>query len=144
MENASKALLITGAILIAMLTTSLLVYLSNNIKSLGNSEEEKKALEQLVEFNRGYEAYNKPLLYGADVITVYNKAAENNIKYNGTSVNYYIGVIIQKQDGTTMEIGDVKNNHKTNIFKCTGTEYSNITGRISKITFKYIPEPTTP
>ena len=60
-----------------------------------DAENEKKEQEQLIEFNRQYEAYNKPLLYGAEVVTVYNKAKENNLNYQVTNntQNYFFMTI---------------------------------------------------
>lgn len=85
MENASKALLISGGILLTILTLSLIIYLSNNIQLIGKAEKDKITQKQLVEFNKQYEAYNRNLLYGTDVLTVVNKAKENNKKYNITT-----------------------------------------------------------
>ena len=78
MENASKALLMAAGILLAMLIISMYMLLSDNISNIGKSEEDKKASEQLAKFNKEYEAYNKKVLYGTEVISVMNKAIDNN------------------------------------------------------------------
>ena len=87
MENASKALVIAGGILLAMLTISLLFLLLSNINSSKMTEEEKLAAKQLQEFNQQWEAYNKKVLYGTDVISVVNKAIDNNKKENNKQNN---------------------------------------------------------
>lgn len=89
MENASKALLIAGALLLTMLVLSLLILLANNLQTMGMSEDEKIAAQQLTAFNNEYEAYNKKLLYGTDVITVVNKAIDNNKKVNEDPEHYF-------------------------------------------------------
>ena len=61
-----------------MLVMGLIVLLSNNMTMLAGAEDEKKAAEQLTAFNREYESYNKQVLRGSEVITVINKAMENN------------------------------------------------------------------
>lgn len=96
MENASKALVIAGGILLAMLTISLLFLLLSNINSSKMTEEEKLAAKQLQEFNQQWEAYNKKVLYGTDVISVVNKAIDNNKKENTTTTGekYYVNVVI--------------------------------------------------
>ena len=80
MENASKALLIAGGILLSLLILSLLVMLLSSISSSKLTEEEKLAAKELKEFNDQWEAYNKKVLYGTDLISVVNKAIDNNKK----------------------------------------------------------------
>ena len=81
MENASKALLIAGGILLAMLVAALLVYLNSNIQIIKTAQSEKTFQEQLTAFNMQYEAYNKRIMYGTDIISVINKAIDNNEQY---------------------------------------------------------------
>lgn len=38
---------------------------------------------ELTIFNKGFQAYDKKMMYGADVISVVNKAIDNNKKYGG-------------------------------------------------------------
>lgn len=80
MENAAKALLIAAGILFAIIILGMFFLLSSNLNVLGEAEEAKIAAEQLTAFNAQYEAYNKRLLYGTEIITVARKAMENNIK----------------------------------------------------------------
>ena len=82
MENATKALLIAGGILIAMMTLALLVYVFGYMTDFAESQDRVAATQEIVEFNESYEAYNKQRMYGTDVISVVNKAEDNNIKYN--------------------------------------------------------------
>lgn len=83
MENASKALIIAGSILIAIMILSLIVYMSTTTSRMMQAQDEKKAEQEIFEFNKEYEAYNKELMYGTDIITVMKKAME----YNRNSVN---------------------------------------------------------
>ena len=78
MENAAKALLIAGGILIAIIILSMFLVMYNKMASLQKTQEEKTKMEQIAAFNAEYEAYNKKLMYGADVITLYNKVSQNN------------------------------------------------------------------
>lgn len=102
MENASKALVIAGGILLAMLTISLLFLLLSNINSSKMTEEEKLAAKQLQEFNQQWEAYNKKVLYGTDVISVLNKAMDNNSKASveDDTNKYYVNVKVNLRKGT--------------------------------------------
>lgn len=70
MENASKALLIAGGVLIAILIVSVLVVTLNIVNSNQRTREKALATEQLAEFNQKYEAYNKKALRGTDIITL--------------------------------------------------------------------------
>jgi succinylglutamate desuccinylase len=98
MENASKALLIAGGMLLAILIATMLIFLNTNVKSMKKAESEKEAQEQLVAFNREYEAYNKKIMYGTDVITVVNKAIQNNKTMDLTddvTKAYYVNIGIK-------------------------------------------------
>lgn len=96
MENAAKALVIAGGILLAIMTLSLLVYMLGTTNRMAQAQDEKKVAEQLVAFNNEYEAYHKSRLYGVDVITVVNKAIvhNQNMKTSLATDPYYINVTI--------------------------------------------------
>ncbi|MCL2354354.1 MAG: hypothetical protein FWC68_00385 [Oscillospiraceae bacterium] len=80
MENASKALLIAGGILLSLLVISLLMLMTNIIGDVRRADEDRIAQEQLVRFNQRFEAYNRTLLNGQEVITVINMAIDNNTR----------------------------------------------------------------
>ena len=117
MENASKALLIAGGVLIAML---------NIVNSNQKTREKALATEQLAEFNQKYESYNKKALRGTDIITLKNMA-----KSEGNAVTV-------KVTNGTEEIDVSIEKNKTAIFACTKVEYNN--GRISALTFQKIKD----
>jgi len=96
MENASKALIIAGSILIGLLILSVLVYL---FVSFGSSSKQIHAeidMNRLNEFNNQfltYEMKDDNTIY--DIISVTNLAIENNkyYGYNETNKgNFYITV----------------------------------------------------
>lgn len=116
MENASKALLIAGGVLIAILIISVLVVTINIINSNQKAKEQAIVTKQLVEFNQKWEAYNKKALYGTDIITVMKMAIENNNKMKATNSKeqYFINIILI-----------LKNNYNgtiTKIDKATGEQ----------------------
>ncbi len=103
MENASKALLIAGGILLAMLIMSLVLYVTTSMGDMAEAQDRRNLAEQIAEFNKSYEAYNKTRMYGTDVITVVNKAINHN-KNIATSTEdpYYINVVVKTvEDFTT-------------------------------------------
>lgn len=126
MENASKALLIAGGVLIAILIVSVLVVTHNIVNSNQRTREKALATEQLAEFNQKYEAYNKKALRGTDIITLKNMA-----KSEGNAVTV-------KVTNGTEEIDVSIEKNKTAIFACTKVEYNN--GRISALTFQKIKD----
>ena len=78
MENASKALIIAGGILLALMTLSLVVYMSTYTSRMVDAQDQQKAAEELAAFNTEFEAYHKSVMYGTDIITVCNKAIDYN------------------------------------------------------------------
>ena len=120
MENASKALLIAGGILLALMTLSLIVYVSTSTTRMAEAQDAKKASEELAAFNASYEAYNKTRMYGTDVITVVNKAINYNGKLDNSQKNEAITIkvevtenfaatkqIIEEYADNTVKKGDV-------------------------------------
>ena len=126
MENASKALLIAGGVLIAIVIVSVLVVTLNIVNSNQRTREKALATEQLAEFNQKYESYNKKALRGTDIITLKNMA-----KSEGNAVTV-------KVTNGTEEIDVSIEKNKTAIFACTKVEYNN--GRISALTFQKIKD----
>lgn len=114
MENASKALLIAGGILLAVLVLALLALLLSNISSNQLAQEKKLKTEQVQEFNQQWEAYNKKALFGADIITVVNKAIQNNkaVETMDAYNKFYVNVTINC-DSTSFDTKITKLNLKT-------------------------------
>lgn len=79
MENASKALMMAGAVLIALLVISLLVLFFHNLRDLQGIEQGSEELEQIVEFNKQYEVYARDV-YGSELLSIANKIADYNHK----------------------------------------------------------------
>ena len=95
MENASKALIMAGGILIAVLIIGVLVYSFGTMSGYFNAEQDEEAAKQLKIFNDQYESYNRKLLRGTDVISVMNRVLDNNEKYGTTGYdepNYIINM----------------------------------------------------
>ncbi len=77
MENASKALIMAGGILIALLVIGLLVFFYNNLSSLKSIEQSGEELEVVTEFNKQYEVYTRNV-YGSEILSLANKIADYN------------------------------------------------------------------
>lgn len=137
MENASKALLIAGGMLIAMMILVLIVGLVTSISDVAESQDKKQLTEQLEQFNKQYEAYNKTKMFGIDVITVVNKAIDHNKTIKATEADpYYINIKIkvnQTFETIVLEVDNTKigSNQKNLTGTQITTQIKNILGNPS-------------
>lgn len=116
MENASKALLMAGGVLIALLILTLLVYLATSTTRMANSQDQRVKTEQTIAFNKEYEAYDKTKMYGIDVISVMNKAIDYNKRLDAEDDEYKINIILnlkQNFDRTKEVVTQKGNGQKT-------------------------------
>ncbi|MDR0979309.1 MAG: hypothetical protein LBL91_05265 [Lachnospiraceae bacterium] len=130
MENASKALIMAGTLLIAILTIAALVYAINYWDIIPESQAEAKRMRQITEFNQQYESYNKSVLLGTDVLSVVGKSINNN-EYQYTEDNYAIDIqfkLIKQIKNTTITY---KLNSETETYE-VGREYSGAKMEVNK------------
>ena len=81
MENAARALEMAAGVLLGLLLMAAVSYFFSNIGELPTQQDELTQQEQLADFNKAYEAFNKSGMYGVDVLSCLNKAKSNNDKY---------------------------------------------------------------
>ena len=79
MENAAKALLMAGGILIALLIIGALMLMFNQVGSYQQSESDNLKNSQLVDFNKQYTQYAEDI-YGYEFISLINKVVDYNEK----------------------------------------------------------------
>ena len=77
MENASKALLIAGGVLIAIILISVLVRTYGNISLFQRQKLTEEEIARIEEDNKAYTKYLNQYVYGTEVISVINKAADS-------------------------------------------------------------------
>lgn len=78
MENAAKALLIAGGILIGLIVVSLMVFGYNRISDYYRAKEAIKVTDQIIEFNKEYISYNRDNVRGSDLLSLINKIIDYN------------------------------------------------------------------
>lgn len=78
MENASKALLMAGEVLISLIIISALLLMINNLTSYQSLKEQNTREAQVIEFNNKYEAYNRNDIRGNDLYSLLNRAVDYN------------------------------------------------------------------
>lgn len=122
MENASKALLMAGGILIAILIIALLVRSFTTVRTFQIERLSEEEQAQLLAFNEQYTKYLGQYVYGTDVATLDNKFKND-------------GLVKVLPEGLDLPTGIGQD---TRYYKCTGVGYDNSTGRVNSITFEQI------
>lgn len=130
MENATKALMIAGGVLIALIIITMFILMFSRLSNIQEEQEEQTKIEQIAAFNEQFEAYNKKVMYGTDVITLINKVAENN-KKNSKNIEYQIIITVNgiKMENSSRMVGT---DQEKGLYKCTKVTYNN-SGRVNKI-----------
>lgn len=78
MDNASKALIMAGGVLIGLLIISALVLMFSNLSAYQTTNIESTRDSQIVEFNNKYESYNKKNLRGSELYSLLNMVVDYN------------------------------------------------------------------
>lgn len=153
MENATKALIIAGGMVIAMLIVGLLTWGYTQIRALQQENVTEEERQQIVEFNERFEAYNKKVVRGYQMISLANLVYDTNSRYT-EEVGYTPVTIIvdglSDQSATGEDLvnyiqtyydsmsSNDKNALKQLYFECTGVEYDNRNSRVVKMTFRRV------
>ena len=141
MENASKALLMAGGVLIGILVLSLIAYLFIYFGNQSQDFRDTMYQKQLTKYNAQYTVYDgRENLTIYDVVTVINIAYENNIKYKDDT-DYYVYVKVDnvekanpEQTGFTDSITALIQKNRESKFSCKVSFYDE-SGRVKKVEF---------
>ena len=87
MENASKALIMAGSILIALMVIGLLVFGYNQISNLERTKSESEENLTMVEYMRQFEQFNRTL-YGSELLSLANLQEDYNASEAREDVGY--------------------------------------------------------
>lgn len=121
MENASKALIMAGGVLIALMILGALILMFNNLSNYQGTDIQNTREAQILEFNNQYETYNRDDVRGSDVYSLLNKVVDYNERKSSAGVE---GVDIQFEPmEVKIDLGDLNNYQYDNVkrlFK-TGT-----------------------
>ena len=145
MENASKALLMAGGILIALLVIGTLILMFSDISDYQNSKNNMQKSLQIAEFNNQYMPYNKDDLTIMELKTVYNKVKSHNSRNPEMKIEFIndgLGNLDNNGENKDVIIllegsfSDIEEKHKMNgSYKCTDITYSD-DGYINSISFQ--------
>ena len=133
MENASKALIIAGAILLAIIIISLGLMVVNNARSqIGGANLDKQTMEA---FNSEWDIYAGSKKSASDVKSLCSKAITNNATEKSLGTAKYVkisgkGIDISEDGSTTKTTIPALSNAQT--YTITISKYKN--GIVSEIT----------
>ena len=135
MENATKALLIAGIVLIAIIMVSIAVYLYSLYSGQAKQYSETISAVELEKFNSKFNVYiGRENITAQEIVSVVNLAKEYN-----DQIQIYLGTTRLQFTSSTPE-NFIKIN-QNNLFSCT-LSTSNPTyddnGKIIKLTFKNV------
>lgn len=146
MENASKALLMAGGMLIALLILGSLVLLFANLQDYQNKTNISKKQAEIAEYNNQYEPFNKSNLTLMELKSVYNKIESNNEKNPEYEIKHNIDNTLLNNKSKSGDISNyffeengkkftgISEEEKINrVFACKDIKYTD--GRISYMQF---------
>ena len=151
MENASKALIIGGGVLMAMLIVRLLTWGYTQLRNSQAVQVTEEERQQIVDSNERFEAYNRRTVRGYQMISLANLVYDTNSRY--TEADGYNPVTVtvdglSSADATNEDLvtyiqtnydrmnSNQKNALKELVFECTGVEYDTQNSRVLNMTFR--------
>ena len=113
MENASKALLMAGSVLLAMLIITALVLMYNSIIGLRQEEASSDEIQKLADYNRQIETFNEDEIYGPELLSLSNLIEDYNARQAGlkgyTAITFEVDIKDESYTATNVYIK--KNNY---------------------------------
>lgn len=99
MENASKALIIAGGVLIALLIIGALLLMINQIGDYEKTQSSSDKIKQVTDFNKQFARYTYDDIQGYELISLINKVEDFNgrsgtIRESENSVDYNKKIIV--------------------------------------------------
>lgn len=80
MENASKALILAGGVLISLLILGALLLMFNNLTTYQASKSQSVVESDVRRFNNQFETYNRNGIRGSDMVSLVNRIISYNIE----------------------------------------------------------------
>lgn len=154
--------------MISILIVSLIVFGVTRWTKYQKAQEQATKDEQIIEYNKQFNAYDKQVVTGFEMISLGNLLIDTNRRYSDADGFKKVSATVKLKSGYTflgalptpsntydlqqvMEVNyenapsDMKKAFKKYYFKCTGVEYCNVeedgaanAGRIKKLNFEQI------
>lgn len=109
MENAVDALKMAAGVLIALLLTSLIVYIFTVMSNLEDTKAQAELIDQTAKFNAQFNAFEKTSMYGTDLISVLSLAYNNNMDVNSAAYKRFDGHYDEDREGAINIVFILKN-----------------------------------
>lgn len=135
MENATKALIMAGGILLALLVIGALYLMFSNLAVYKDQSDASKKATQIAEFNNQFEPYNKDDLTLMELKSVYNKIESNNALNPEQRISHNILTVYPNIGNDFKELPE--NDKQNCVFKCTKVGHDS-SGLINSMNFKRI------
>lgn len=133
MENASKALLMAGGMLIALLVIGALVLMFNQIGDYEKGNQGIKKTSEIAEFNMDFERYlDDKGITGADVISLINKISDYNNKAKKGGVTNSIDYSVKM----SITISDIKGLDTKEKYEFSAYSMDNLNDLLNSSEFK--------
>lgn len=130
MENAAEALKIAGELLIGLLLITLFIFVFNRISSVENEKSQQELIQQTIDFNKKFNAFEKSSMYGTDLISVLGLAYTNNKTANLQKRMFHRGDIDGFYDSEIANSMNIKFKLKESLNKTVTTEvYKTLNGQ---------------
>lgn len=110
MENATKALIIAGSVLLSIIVLSIFMLMVNSLTDYQQAQNKMEQTQDVISFNNQFQGYMRDEVAGTDVLSVINKVtyynrtkASDAVDYGGTGDEYIyepITLIIDMGDET--------------------------------------------
>lgn len=139
MENASKALIMAGSVLIGIIILSTFVYIFRSSANFAQSYETTVGAKNIVNFNNRFEKFlDRTDVTMYEILSLINFAKDYNQKDNRDTVN---GIDVMINNSTYMKksendiIKEIKNDPQKK-YICVGVEYDKDTQIVNLIQFR--------
>lgn len=128
MENASKALIMAGGVLIAILVIAVGIYLIMTYSQISSTQEKTIVTKDVMKFNSNFTTLeNRSDITAQEIVTVKN-FVDNYKKQTGFEVNI-TGVYFET------DLNKFIKDNSNNLYKCNIEGYDSITGKVNSIKF---------
>lgn len=154
MENATKALIMAGTVLISILLISFLIFFLRKGASASAEYYTTMSDAELAKFNAQFEVYDRDDNIFSDIITVVNLANDVNEKNENDSQNKITITVYENVHktkwldlGKIYESAPIYSNAEKNsdgklqnqyYFDCIGVTYNKITGKVQSMDFMIV------
>lgn len=107
MENASKALIMAGSILMALIVIGALTFMYTNVSEVEQTKTDAETEGKISDYLARFEQYNRESLYGSEILSLanlqedYNKTQADVQGYTKITILVNIKTEIAKEDGRT-------------------------------------------